>query len=328
MPPHTSYRYARRDCLRAAVATLLAAGLAGCRLPTPLLRVGSNGWPGYLMLELAAQSGLYPAGQIRMVRFPSATLVMQGLASGVLEAACLTLDEVIAMRAEGVSLQVAAVLDISAGADVLLVQDTISELSQLAGKRIGVEQSAVGAVMLAAVLGKAQLLPSDVTVVPLLLDQHEKAFLAGKVDAIVTMEPFAHRLMAVGARLLFSSVAIPGRILDVLAVRSEVAAVQLDNLRRLLAGHFRVLAAFDQQERQTLAGLAALLGEQGKDVKSYFWGVDFPDRQANLGWFDGKPPRLQQAARELMTVMQGAGLVRAELALDDLLLPDALREGG
>lgn len=328
MPTDTPCLYARRDCLRAAVAAMLAAGLAGCRLPSPLLRVGSNGWPGYLLLELAAQSGFYPAGQIRMVRFPSSTLVMQGLASGVLEAACLTLDEVIAMRAEGVSLKVAAVLDVSAGADVLLVQDTITELSQLSGKRIGVEQSAVGAVMLSAILAKAQLLPSDITVVPLLLDQHESAFLAGKVDAIVTMEPFAHRLMAMGARLLFSSVAIPGRIVDVLAVRSEVAVEQLDNLRRLLAGHFRVLTAFDQQDRQTLSGLAALLGESGKDVKSYFWGINFPDRQENLGWLGGTPPRLQQTARELLKVMQGAGLVRAGVTLDDLLLPEALREDG
>ncbi|MFC3532398.1 ABC transporter substrate-binding protein [Vogesella facilis] len=307
---------------------MLAAGLAGCQLPTPLLRVGSNGWPGYLMLELAAQRGRYPPGRIRMVRFPSSTLVMQGLAAGVLEAACLTLDEVLAMRAEGVALQVAAVLDVSAGADVLLVQDAISELAQLAGKRIGVEQSAVGALMLAAVLSRAQLLPSDVTLLPLLLDRHEQAFLSGQVDAIITMEPFAHRLLARGARLLFSSVAIPGRILGVLAVRSEVVAAQRDNLRRLLAGHFRELVAFEQQDRQALAGLAALLDEQGPDVKSYFWGVDFPDRQANRGWFDGTPPRLQLAARELLTVMQGAGLVRTEVALDALLLPDVLREGG
>ncbi|WP_174874581.1 ABC transporter substrate-binding protein [Vogesella oryzae] len=325
MPTLAPCLFARRDCLRVMAATMLAAGLAGCSRPLPLLRVGSNGWPGYLLIEWAAESGLYRDGQIRVIRFPSSTLVMQGLASGELEAGCLTLDEVLALRAEGVSLQVVAVLDVSAGADVLLAQDSITELGQLAGKRIGVEQSAVGAVMLDAVLGKAHLLPSDVTIVPLLLDQHEQAFRSGKVDALVTMEPFAKRLLAAGAHLLFSSVAIPGRIVDVLAVRSDVAPVQMDNLRRLLDGHFRVLTDFGQQDRQTLAGLAMLLGERGKDVASYFWGMNFPDRQENLSWFDGQSPRLLQSANALMAVMQSAGLLRTPLSLDDLLLPEVLR---
>ncbi|SCK23372.1 ABC transporter substrate-binding protein [Vogesella sp. LIG4] len=321
MPPPPSPYLSRRDCLHAVLLAVLSGAVAACRPPVPLLRVGSNGWPGYLMLELAAQSGLYAPEQIRVIRFPSSTLVMQGLSSGALEAACLTLDEVLSMRAEGVPLQVAAVLDISAGADMLLVRDGIATLAQLAGKRIGVEQSAVGAVMLDAVLQQAHLQPADITLVPLLANRHEQAFLSGELDAVVTFEPHASRLMAAGAKLLFSSMAIPGRILNVLAVRSDVVDEQHRHLQLLLDGHFRMLTGFIQQERGVLSGLATLLATDGQAVKSLYWGLRMPDRQENQDWITGQSPLLLPAARQLQQVMQAAGLLRSNASLDQLLLP-------
>lgn len=314
----------RRRCLQGALAAALLPMLAACQPPAPLLRVGSNGWPGYLMIEWAAQSGLLPPGQVRVIRFPSSTLIMQGLSSSMLEAACLTLDEVLTLRAEGVPLQVAAVLDVSAGADMLLVREGIQSLPQLAGKRIGVEQSAVGAIMLEAVLQRAGLRASDITLVPLLLNQHEAAFASGRVDAIITFAPYAGRLMAAGASLLFSSISIPGRIVDVLAVRSDVTDAQHDNLRLVLDAHFRTLSAFGQQDRQTLSGLAALAGlsdASAAQLKSLFWGVNMPDRQENREWLSGSVPRLLQSARQLQQLMQRSGLLHSQPPLDDLLLP-------
>lgn len=329
MPPHLP-PFSRRHCLQGMLACALMPLLSACTPTTPLLRLGSNGWPGYLFIEWAAQSGRLPASQLRVIRFPSATLVMQGLAASMLEAACLTLDEVLTMRAEGVPLQVVAVLDVSAGADMLLVHDGIQTLPQLAGKRIGVEQSAVGAIMLEAILQRAGLRPSDITLVPLLLNQHEQAFASGRVDAIITFAPHSSRLLAAGANLLFSSMSIPGRIVDVLAVRSDVLAVQRDNLQRMLDAHFQLLSAFGQQDKQTLAGLASLTGlpdASAAQVRSLFWGMHLPDRQENLEWFSGSSPRLLQSARQLQQLMQQRGLLRSQSSLDDLLHP-LLQEGG
>ncbi len=88
--------------------------------------------------------------------------------------------------------------------------------------------------------------PKDVSLVHLGLEAHVLAYTSGKVDALVTFEPAVTQLRAQKAVRLFDSAQIPGRILDVLAVRTEVAGVNQAALRSLVAGHFRAREFFDK----------------------------------------------------------------------------------
>ncbi len=69
---------------------------------------------------------------------------MDALRVGSLDLAGLTLDEALLLAQEGVPIAVIWVLNTSAGADALLAKPGITTLDALRGKRIGVEQTAVG----------------------------------------------------------------------------------------------------------------------------------------------------------------------------------------
>jgi NitT/TauT family transport system substrate-binding protein len=204
------------------------------------------------------------------------------------------------------------------GADVVMSRPTITDVPALRGRRIGVEPGAVGAVMLDALLSSRGMLPQEVQVVQLQADQHVAAFVSGQVDAVVTFEPARSQLRAVGARTLFSSAEVPGRIIDTLAVRQDGLAHWQPALASLVAAHFSALALWQADPAGTAPLMAPRLSLKAEEVAGAYADLDFPDAAANLGWLRAEGGRLGTAARTLMAVMLRAGLLPEPVDLDGL----------
>lgn len=198
----------------------MAAALLGCSPRyQPPLTVGTNTWIGYEPLYLARDLGYYEGANLRLVELASTTQALDALRVGSLDLAGLTLDEALLLAQEGVPIAVIWVLNTSAGADALLAKPGITTLDALRGKRIGVEQTAVGGYMLNAALAQANLQVSDIRVVPLPLDEHWPAWQANAIDAVVTFDPVRQKILNAGGQVVFSSADIPGQIVDVLVAR-------------------------------------------------------------------------------------------------------------
>lgn len=313
-------RPARRRALTALAAACAAPWLAGCAEPLVPLRVGSIVFPGYELLFLARELGLLEERRVRLVEMSANTDVIRCLAVGQLEAAALTLDEVISARADGVDLRVIAVLDLSAGADVVMARPGIRSLDELAGKSIGAEEGATGAVMLGALLEAAGLKVAQVRKQAMQLPHSVEVYAAGKVDAIVTAEPWAGLLEAQGARRLFDSRSIPGRIVDVLTVTAAAAERHGDSLRHLVAAHLAALAQFRAAPQRHAAAMAQRLQIQPEEVPGAFRGLDMPDAAGNAEML-APGGTLQSGARALQDVMLGMGLLSARQDLRSLLDP-------
>lgn len=302
----------KRRSLLGSLGTLLALpwlGLSACHRREPLIRIGAHVWPGYELLYLARNEGAFDDRSVRLVELPSATDSLLGLASGSLDGACLTLDEVLMARAQGVPLRVVAVLDVSLGADALLVRPGLNTLAALRGKRIGVENNAVGGLMLDGILRAANLAPSDLRVVFLTGDQHLRAYAEGRIDGVVTFEPTQGKLEAMGAHVLFDSTSIPDRIVDVLAVREDVLEKSPHAVGHLIQGHFSALARFQSHPEATTQTLAGRLQLPPGKVLSAFEGLRLPDRAANRLWLSGNPSKLEHLAQELAVQMGRAALL-------------------
>jgi len=287
-----------------------ALALGGCTPgPGTVLRIGAQPWPGYELLHLGAQLGHLNPQQVRLLDAPSASASIRALSAGVLEGACLTLDEVLTARARGIDLAVVAVLDISDGADALVARPGITRLSELVDLTIGAEPSATGAVMLEAVLQAAQLPAHRIRLVHLTVDAQEDALRRGQVDAVVTYEPVKHRLVEAGARVLFSSSQIPGRIIDTLAVHHHVLEGHTPAVRALVAAHFQGLQAWQHAPAAHAATLAQRLEVPVTALERLYEGLRLPSRALNRHWLAGSPPRLQHTAQTLGALMAKARLL-------------------
>ena len=317
---HLAWRYkhmsqaklSRRWVLQALpVMTLSGLMLPGCHPSSEPIRVGLHPWPGYELLHLAHSLGFLDTKQVRLVQTHSASASLRALATGSMEAACLTLDEMLTAREAGQDLLVVAVLNESVGADSLMVHPLISSLSDLEGKTIGVEHSAVGAVMLVSALQAAHLPLDAVQLRFVTVDQHESAILAGEVDAIVTYEPVKSRLLTYGLQEVFSSAEIPGRIIDVLAVKRSVAEKNPRAVRHLVKSHFAALQAFRDHSAVHLPFLAQRLGLEVHQVLDAYAELRLPDTEANRQMLSGPIPALKDNTEWLADVMVRNGLLQS-----------------
>ena len=263
--PRSTTSLSRRQVLFGLSALPLLALSGGCQTEAPLT-VASHVWPGYEFMFLARSEGWLPADNVRLYETPSATRSIAALREGYAHAAALTLDEVLRVRADGMALTVVLVFDVSAGADVVVAKPAIRQLSNLRGAVIGAETTALGALMLDRLLSRAGLGKNDVKIISVTPDGHLEAWRQHQLDALVTYEPTAGRLLAEGARRLLDSRQFPETIFDVLAVKSEAAPAYRDGLRTLIAGHFRGIRHLRQNPQDAAYRLASRLELPGDKV--------------------------------------------------------------
>lgn len=302
------FRPTRRQAL--AFSAGCAALAAGCRAPEPPVRVGSIVFPGYELMFLARELGLLPPEQLRLVEMNNNTDNLRALALGRLEAAALTLDEVLEGRARGLDLRVVLVLDVSAGADVVMAAPHVRTLQDLKGRRIGFEEGASGAVMLGALLASAGLGVDEVVKQRIPLASTVQAFYSYDLDAVVTIEPWATQLQSGDAHRLFDSRQTPGLIVDVLAVRGDALERSLDALRVLVAAHFKALELFRADPSAHAAALAPRLRLPPADVPEAFKGLELPDAATNRRWL-APQGLLRQSAERLDQILLKEGLTPA-----------------
>ncbi|RZS52949.1 ABC transporter substrate-binding protein [Sphaerotilus mobilis] len=290
--------------LGAAAGLLALPGLSGCSRPEPLLRVASNNWPGYALMHAAQALGRFDPTRLRLIEMPSSSDVVQSLAAGTVEAGALTLDELLAARADGLDLVAVLVFDESRGGDAVVARPMVRDLTDLAGRRIGVEQSAVGALVLHATLRSAGLRLDQVRPVVMTVAEHVQAWREGLVDALVSFEPVVSQVMALGGKRLFDSRSMPGAIVDVLAVPRPVLAQHPRGLRQIAAAHFEMLALWQQDPQRLLPLLGEQLGLGPEAVRQAFEGLYLPDLALNRDWLTGETPKLTASASALVEVMQ------------------------
>ena len=272
-------------------------------IPQRVLKVGTNLWPGYESLYLAQSLKLFDNKVIKLVEMPSATEVTHAFRNEALDVAALTLDESLVLLQYVPDLRVILVMDVSRGADALLAKPAIHSLAELKGKRIGVESTAVGAILLDGALQAAKLKITDIDFRPITVDEHESAYEKGLIDALVTFEPHKSNLMAQGAIKLFDSTQIPGRIVDVLVTRQSVIDKHKASLKIIVAAHFQALEYLHQYPDAAALRIAPRLAVLTNEVMQQFEGISLPGLAENQRYLAIKSRTLSKSIEELTALM-------------------------
>jgi len=308
------------------VLVCLCPLLLGCDDTTEPLAVGTNVWPGYEPLYLAQTKGLLSQKDVHLVQYPSTSEVIRGFHNGAISAAAVTLDEALLMSANGLPIKIVLVLDSSNGGDVILGQANLARLEDLRGRKVGAEASALGAFVLCRAMELHGLdCRHDLTVVNLEVNEHESAFSAGAVDAVVTFEPVRTRLLAKRARLLFDSREIPNEIIDVMVVRSDVLDQRTDQVRALVKAWFAALDYMASKRADALAIMGQREQLSADEFNEALSGLQIPDRNENLAMIGGEQPTLTQTAPNLVRIMMQHGLLPNAPHIEGLVDPSVLK---
>lgn len=291
------------------IVLLLALALAGaCEKPAepmakPLL-VGSNAWPGYLPGYIARDKDLYGSKLIQMQQYVSATEVMEDFRNNKIQVAALTIDEALELSQNGIPIKIILVTNISEGADVIIAKPGINSVKDLAGRRVGLEEGALGRYILARALELNGMAPDAVRTVNILIDDSVDAYQHDRLDAVVTFEPYRGQLLALGGIEIFNSCNIPNEIIDVLVIRADYADANPKTLRALVKGWLEA-ATLIQTEQEALAQeLAWYLKIPSTEVPAAFEGLVIPDAKSNHALLGGRNPMLLRTNSKIMDFME------------------------
>lgn len=309
---------------------LWAVVLPGCSpQPASPLKVAIHPWIGYQSLTLCQQEGLLNENLVSLQASPSLSDSSKMVLDGRVDGAALTLDEVLALRDKGVALTVVLVFDASAGADLLVSRPEISRLDQLAGKRLGLEDSVLGKLMLSEILLRGGLQQDELELHYGIVSEHAKLWQQGKLDALITYLPLPKEV-AQNSHRLFDSHDIPNTILDVLAIRTDRLERYRPALEHLLAQHFAIVDRLRSNAPDTIHRLAPLLNMSVPETEAALREIIYPALAYNQQLLrDDDSGQVLKTTLKLAPIMMESGLLGAPPVLSGMVdrsfLPQAAR---
>jgi len=297
------------------ICCLLVTAVACDRSTQQPLRIAHNSWPGYEPLPLAESEGLYDDVKVLTYRVGSATEVIRAFEQDIVDVAAVTLDEAIAFQSRSTELiYIITVLDISYGGDVIIAKKNIASVSDLKGKRVGVESTALGAFFISrAVDFEPDLSLEQLKIEPILYNQHFESFMSGDIDAIVTFEPVKSKILKNKGHIIFDSTVIENEIVDVLIVKQLFAEKRSQEIKAFVSGYFKTLDFITDNPEKTLSKMAEYEDVSVSSFKKSLSGIRIPNKAENHVLLSGDSPDLISTIEKLQTFLHKNKIINKKL---------------
>lgn len=291
------------------------------------LKVAIGIWPGSETLVYARETGLLPREEVQLVEMSWSSASKVAFANRVVDAAVVSLDEVLRLLESRSDVRVVMVVGFSRGGDALLARPGIKSLTELRGRRIGAELNSVGSFVLSTALEEAGMPEGSVEPVAMNLAEMETAYMAGELDAVVTGEPWTTRLKSKGAVELFSSRHMNRDVCRVLVVREEILVDRPDDIVRLVSAHFQARPLLQSGgDAKALTIIKRRLGVSDEDYKVVMSNMEMPDPGENLRMLGGALPTLGLLADSVAKKMVRQKLLVASPQAEDWITAECLTE--
>ena len=310
-----------------SIAVLLLTLSVACAAAAEPLRIRYAVWVGYGPLFLAQQKGYFAAEnvEVQLIRMEDPRESFVAMGAGRLDGIASTIDTMIPHLKTGKEFQYVLALDDSAGGDGIVARKEIKSIRDLRGRRVAVQEGSTSQFFLNALLRDAGLLEKDVQVVNMKPGDAGAAFVAGRVDAAVTWEPWlSNGKTAPHGHMLVDSSQTPGLITDVLVFRRDVIERRPREIQSVVDAWNKAVAYWERNPAESNEIMARAVGDWLKDPKLFadvLTGVRFYNRPANVKFFGTpqKPGPLYKVVQNALDITGGLGNLRVKVAPKDLV---------
>jgi len=225
-----------------------AAGRANAELT-----IGYSDWPGWVAWEVAIEKEWFSEAGIDVTfEWFDYVASMDAFAAGQLDAVLMTNGDTLVTGSTGAVGTMMLVGDYSNGNDMVVAAPGIESVTDLKGKKVGVEVGFVGHLLLLNALEDAGLTEADVELINVPTNETPQVLASGDVSAIVAWQPNSGQALSLvaGSKAIYSSADKPGLIYDVLAVSPQSLAESRDDWSKVLDVWYRVVDFISDEETQ------------------------------------------------------------------------------
>jgi NitT/TauT family transport system substrate-binding protein len=266
--------------MKKLLTAILLAGLtwSSTVLAAPL-KIGYSDWPGFVAWEIAIEKNMFDKVGVE-VEFEWFDYVasMDAFAAGQLDAVAITNGDALVTGATGAQNVTILIHDFSNGNDMVVGAPGISSITDLKGKKVGVEIGYVGHLLLLNALEKNGLTEADVELVNVPTNETPQVLASGQVDAIVAWQPSSGQALNLvpGSKAIYTSRDEPGLIFDILAVTPSSLAQNRDDWAKVIEVWDMVVAYLkaENTREDAISIMAARVGLTSKEYKGFIDGTN------------------------------------------------------
>ena len=302
----------------AALGLALVFGAGAPAGAAEKLKLALSTWVGYGPLFVARDQGFFAKEglEVDLVMMEDVKTRMPALAAGRVDAAVTTIDTVLGFSTAERPLTYLFAIDDSRGGDGIVARREITSVAGLKGHTVAYTEGSVSQFFLSVLLKDAGLTLADIDSRNMTAGDAGAAFVAGRVDAAVTWEPWLSRGKATphGA-VLVDSASRPGLITDVMVTTVPT----LEARRSALQALYRAWsAAVDWQktheaeaDRIMARGVGGWLEDPAVFAETRA-GIAFYDADMNRRFMDpANPDGILATITMAQSLGEAAGLFKA-----------------
>jgi NitT/TauT family transport system substrate-binding protein len=302
----------------AAIAAVCVMWLAACGPePVPPLRIGTFPGPTSELVFLAQHRGWLPPSDYRLVEFINDGEVVRAFRNGSIEAAFISLDEVLLLAQSGMDPVILFVTAESRGGDTIIAHADVTSFADLRGRRVAVQVNSVSAYLLRRSLKTAGLAVDDLQIVNLPPDRHRAAFIRRDVDAVVTAEPVRAQILGLGGVELFSSASLPLELMGVTIISGSYLEQHGERASALCAA-WRQAESDIATSPNGRAWVAARMQVTPESLGTMLDVVRLVTRSESDALLGPPRPQLMATAARIQSMLLDSGLLTQPLSLDPI----------
>jgi len=254
--------------------------------------LGQSSWIGFAPLYIAEEKGFFKkhGANVKIQSIESKADSKSALAADRIQGVSTSADTHVVNAAAGIKEVQILALDTSAGGDGIVAKKEIKTIEDLKGKKVALDTTG-GAdfFWFQYLLREKGLSLKDFDVQSMSAGDAGAAFVAGKVDAAITWQPWLSKATATDfGYTLMDSKQSPGVIVDTFAMKKDFIAQHPESAQAIVDAWYDALDYLKSNEEDALQIMAKRLGEKPEKLKEELKDVQFYDEAGNKAYFGTK----------------------------------------
>lgn len=307
------------------IALIMSLTVNACAIGQPKLqplKIGISTWPGFDVVLYAKATDLFNKHglAVELIRFENLQDSARAVLRGSLDAAFVSLWDVVQIDSGNDKPTVLMVTNISHGADGIVTQPSIKSVEALRGKRVGAKLGTVNHLILLEALKLHHIKPTEVTIEDVSNETAVDLLANGKLDGAVIWEPLlGDTAKKIKGNIVYTTKEIDSLVIDTLVSRSTTVRAKKAAFTQFISTWLDVMHAVDVEPKVVYEQVGKQISQSGASFGKDYAGLkkgDIPLQKRMFQSQGGLKQAIDQMAQFLKEDPRAGRAPREDIEID------------
>ena len=270
------------------------------------LKIGITTWPGFDVVRYAQTTDLFKKHglEVKLIGFENQQDSARAVLRGSLDAAFVSLWDVVQVDPGNDKPTIVMVTNISHGADGIATQPGIQSVEALRGKRVGAKLGTVNHLILLEALKLHHVKPAEVTIEDVSNESAVELMANGKLDGAVVWEPLlSNTAKKIKGNIVYTTKEVNSLVIDALVSRSTTVTAKKAEFTQFVSTWLDVMQAIDVEPKAVYEQVGKQIGQSGASFSKDYAGLKKGDISLQQRMFQSQGG-LKQAITQMAQLLK------------------------